>query len=366
MRVVVVGAGVIGCAVAFECARRGARVQVIDRRRPGQGATQASAGMLAPYIEGHSASLLDLAVKGLAAWDPFLADLRQSAGVVPEYERNGTAQAVFDDAGAAELTEQARLLDAAGVPHRLLWGDDARRLEPAFSTAVRAALEIPTHGYVSASEFVETLVGASMRLGASFTQANVLDVGPAASGVSVTTDTGRIDGDVAIVATGSWAAELARRDDGSTTPPVRPVKGQLIQLRTPAPVASRVLWGPGCYMVPRRDGSTLVGATAEDAGFDERPTLRGIRVLAAAASKLIPAIDGAVFEGIRVGLRPATGDQLPIIGPSRRLAHVYYATGHYRNGVLLSPLTARLVAGLVLEARESPELESMRPARFGL
>ena len=143
----------------------------------------------------------------------------------------------------------------------------------------------------------------------------------------MTTDAGRIEGDAAVVATGSWAAELARRADGAVALPVRPVKGQLIQLRTPAPVASRVLWGAGCYMVPRRDGSILVGATAEDAGFDERPTVCGIRALTTAASTLVPVLGGATFEAVRVGLRPATEDELPIVGPSSRLAHVYLRHG---------------------------------------
>jgi glycine oxidase len=365
VRVVVVGAGVIGCAVAFECARRGAQVRVVDRRRPGQGATQASAGMLAPYIEGHSATLLDLAVRGLAEWDPFLATLSESVATRPEYARNGTLQAAVDDDGARALEARARLLAAAGVPHRILCGNGARALEPALSVDVRAALEIPTHGYVSALEFVNSLVAAGTRHGASFLQANVLDVESAGAGVSIATDAGRVEGDAAVIATGSWTAELARRADASAAP-VRPVKGQLIQMRPVVPVASRVLWGPGCYMVSRRDGSLLVGATAEDAGFDERPTVCGVRALTTAASTLVPATDGAIFEGVRVGLRPATADELPIIGPSSSLANVHYAAGHYRNGVLLSPLTARLVADLVLDRRAGEDLKPLRPARFGL
>jgi glycine oxidase len=310
--------------------------------------------------------LLDLAVRGLAAWDSFLATLGASGGPLPEYGRNGTLQAALDEAGAGELQQQARLLAAAEVPHRSLCPEEARALEPTLSPDVCAALEIPVHGYVSAAGVIESLVGAATRLGTSFTQVNVLDIAAAGSGVVVTTDAGRIWGDAAVLATGSWTAELARRGDGVAVLPVKPVKGQLIQLRTPVPVASRVLWGPGCYMVPRRDGTLLVGATAEDAGFDERPTVRGVRALIAAASRLVPAVDGAAFDGVRVGLRPATEDELPIVGPSSRLAHVYYATGHYRNGVLLSPLTARLVADLVLDQRIGEGLEPLRPARFGL
>ena len=137
-------------------------------------------------------------------------------------------------------------------------------------------------------------------------------------------------------------------------------------MRTCAPVASRVLWGPGCYIVPRQDGTVLVGATVEDVGFDERATLGGVRSLVDAASALVPGLDSAVFKEVRVGLRPATSDELPIIGPSATMRQVFYAAGHYRSGVLLAPLTAGLVADLVLDGRAAPELAATRPARFGL
>ena len=131
-------------------------------------------------------------------------------------------------------------------------------------------------------------------------------------------------------------------------------------------MASRILWGPGCYIVPRRDGTVLVGATVEDVGFDERATMGGVRALVDAAAMLVPGLDGSSLESVRVGLRPATADELPIIGPSATMPQVFYAAGHYRNGVLLAPLTAGLVADLVLDGRAGPELAVTRPARFGL
>ncbi len=322
--------------------------------------------MLAPYIEGHSAALLGLAVRGLAAWDPFMSALGASVDTLPEYGRTGTLQAAWDDAGVRELQEQARRLAEAGVAHRSLCGAEARALEPALSQDVLAALEIPVHGYVCAAGLVQALVAGATRHGASFLHANVLGIETAGGRVSVTTDAGTVEGDAAVVAAGSWAAELVGQPGSAAEAPVRPVKGQLLQLRTPVPVASRVLWGPGCYMVPRRDGSLLVGATAEDAGFDERPTVCGVRALTTAAARFVPAVDGAAFEGVRVGLRPATMDELPVVGPSSKMPNVYLATGHYRNGVLLSPLTAKLVADMVIDQRTDVGMELMRPARFGL
>ena len=385
MRVVVVGAGVIGCAVAFECARRGARVQVLDPRQPGRGATYASAGILAPYIEGHSPELRALGVEGLAVYEPFLAALDATVDQPPEYRRAGTLQTAFDDEGARELSELARLLAEAEVEHRRMDGAAARSLEPGLSNRVIAALEIPLHGYVSPEALIAALVEGATRLGATFTTARVTGFEPAGQTTRVATDAGTIEGDAVVLAAGSWISELPTSIptqptsiDSPHQPPstvrtdlhrqsvVRPIRGQLLRLKSCAPIASRVLWGPGCYIVPRQDGTVLVGATVEDVGFDERATLGGVRSLVDAASALAPGLDSASLEEVRVGLRPATADELPIIGPSATMPQVFYAAGHYRSGVLLAPLTAGLVAGLVLDRRAGPELNALRPARFGL
>jgi glycine oxidase len=147
--------------------------------------------------------------------------------------------------------------------------------------------------------------------------------------------------------------------------PVRPIRGQLLQLASDGPPLHRIVWGPRCYLVPISQGSILAGATSEDAGFDERTTVAGVRDLLDGACDLVPHLWQATFTGARVGLRPATADELPIIGKSSKLPGVVYATGHYRNGVLLAPLTARAVADLVLENREDPLLAATRPQRFG-
>jgi glycine oxidase len=327
---------------------------VLDQRRPGRGATHASAGILAPYIEGHSPELRALGVRGMAAYDPFLAALRAATGQQPEHARTGTLQCALDDEGAGDLSQLARLLEEGEVEHRRMDGAAARVLEPGLSNRVISALEIPAHGYVSPDGLVAALVDGATRLGAVFSQARVTGVSGGQT-PRVETDGGTIDADAVVLASGSWL-------DG----PVRPIRGQLLHLRSCAPVASRVLWGPGCYIVPRQDGTVLVGATVEDVGFDERATVAGVRSLVDAASALVPGLDSAAFGEVRVGLRPATTDELPIIGPSATMRQVFYAAGHYRSGVLLAPLTATLLADLVLEGRAGPELAATRPDRFGL
>ena len=152
----------------------------------------------------------------------------------------------------------------------------------------------------------------------------------------------------------------------SLAPPVRPVRGQLLHLHFDRRPLGRVVWGTDCYLVPWRDGSLLVGATVEEVGFDETATAGGVKRLLESSAELLTNTPDARFEAVRVGLRPGTPDELPLIGPSSTMPGVYYATGHYRNGVLLTPLTAKLVADLVLEGRQDPNLELVRPDRFGL
>ena len=149
-------------------------------------------------------------------------------------------------------------------------------------------------------------------------------------------------------------------------PPVRPIRGQLVHLRFPEPPVSHVIWGTRGYLVPWQDGSLLVGATSEDVGFDERATAAGVQGLLERAGELVPAARTARFVEVRVGLRPLTADELPVIGASSTMRGVYYATGHYRNGVLLAPLTALMIADLLLDGRERQEHAAVRPDRFGL
>ena len=372
MKVTVVGAGVIGCAVAYELARRGARVLVVDPRTPGQGATRASAGILAPYIEGHVHSLLKLGVRSLALYDDFIQRLTVDAGVEVEYERCGTLQVAAADAETIRLAALARELAQARVIHRLFDKHEVREIEPDLSPNVHSALLIPSHGYVVADSLMRALVAAATRLGVVFETATVTQVGGGAAGACVHTSNGRIESDVIVMAAGSWAplipvrAGLEAASGRTQRPAVRPVRGQLVRLEVEGPVARHVLWGPGCYVVPLKDGSVLVGATVENVGFDDRPTAGGVRALLNAATSWFPALENAVFAGARVGLRPGTDDELPVVGPSSTMPAVFYATGHFRNGVLLTPLTASLLSDLVIDGHEGPGMEMMRPDRVGL
>jgi glycine oxidase len=362
--ITVVGAGVVGCAVAYELAARGAAVQVVDARGIGLGATLASAGMLAPRIEGHSAALLRLAQCGLAIYDQFVARVRGDAAQRFEYERTGTLQIARDAPEFDALAKTAAELAAADVPCTLFVNDTLTALEPSLTKDVRGGLLIPEHGYIAVAPFLQALVEACRRRSVVFRTSVVNEVTHDGTRACVVASDERIESDVVIVAAGSWSSSLSA---AAVTPaPVRPIKGQLVRLRASNRAASRVLWSSRCYLVPWEDGSTLVGATVEDAGFDESATAGAVHALLDAAIDLVPSLASSRFDEVRVGLRPLTADELPAIGRSSTMPDVIYATGHYRNGVLLAPLTASLVADLVLEGRARPELAVTAPDRLGL
>ena len=367
MHILIVGAGIVGCAIAGELASRGARVTVVEARGIGSGATHASAGILAPHIEGHLAPLRTLGVRSLELYDRFIERVAADSGQQVDYQRTGTLEIALNADEAEALCAASRTLAGLGVAHSMLDGSEARALEPQLPAAVVAALLVQDHGYVAADTLTGALVSAATKQGASFEISPVVAV-RGGSPPDVDTRDGTLTADAVVIAAGSWSGSLTAKsaDDGRARAAIRPIRGQLLRLRLASPPASRVIWGSGCYLVPRRDGAVLAGATVEDVGFDETATASGVQRLLAESAALLPILQHAAFEEVRVGLRPMTPDELPVIGPSSTDRHVFHASGHYRNGVLLAPLTAALVADLLLDGRERPELALVRPDRLGL
>ena len=362
--VIVVGAGIIGCSVGYELARRGASVRIFEARTVGAGATQASAGVLAPYIEAHEGGVLfDLAVRSLALYDRFVADTAEASGLPIEYRRCGTLEVATDPAAAIRL-QRAATSDAYRSVLRWLDASAARDAEPALPESTEGALLAAGHGYVAVPSLTEALAWAALRHGVQIEAAHrVSAIRSVGNSLTVVTEDGAAwAADDVVVAAGSWTGQL--ESPGFLTGAVRPIRGQLLRLTWRGEPLRHVIWGPDCYVVPWRDGTALIGATVEDVGFDERSTAAGVRDLLDAACELLPEAWRATFESARVGLRPATADGLPIIGRSPTVRGLVYATGHYRNGVLLAPLTAALVAEVVLDNREDPVLTPLSPGRF--
>lgn len=363
--VVVVGGGIVGCAIAYELARRGVQVQVIERRLVGSGATQASAGVLAPYVEAyHRSNLLELATRSLDLYDDFISHVVEDSGISVQYRRTGTLEVAADAEAATRLFAIRRMCASHGVGAKWLNAEEARNAESQLSNGIYGALLIASHGFVGAYDLTEALRRSAVAHGTRFlTSQSVVRVTSIDSGVRIETSGDTVTCASAVIAAGSWSGLV--EITGAKPLPVHPVRGQLLHLGWREQPLTRVVWSDGCYLVPWGDGSVLVGATVEKVGFDERSTVAGLRDLIEAARQIVPGVVDASFEAARVGLRPATPDEMPIIGQSSVIPGLVYATGHFRNGILLAPITGMLVAGLIVDHVQDAVLDSTAPSRFG-
>jgi glycine oxidase len=364
--VIVVGAGIVGCTVAYELARAGARVQVLEPRSPGQGATRASAGILAPYIEGHgSQTLRDLGRRSLDLYDDFMMRLAADSGEAIVYQRTGTFELAFTPADVDRLAALSSALQAGHIESQWVAPGAFTDLEPQVSGKALGALLIPTHGFVSVTQVTLAAARAASKLFARFKDAvGAVRIFRLPNGrVGVKTANATWEADRVVLAAGSWSTQIAV--EGADTIPVKPIRGQLIQMQTTPGSITRVIWGPDGYLVPWPDGSVLIGSTVEDVGFDENHTDEAVARLRNAAIELVPALASAEISSIRTGLRPKGPDDVPLLGRSRVLPGLIYATAHYRNGVLFTPLTVQLVRELVFDQPADPALKDLDPSRHG-
>jgi glycine oxidase len=365
--IVVIGAGIVGCAVAYELVRRGAAVTIVDDRMIGMGATQASAGILAPFLESHGNDpLLDLSIRSLDLYDDFVARVSAESDLSVSYSRCGSLSVATEAEDIHELRAAAAALSRRGLSADVMDSRAVHREEPHLAENVLAGLVIGTHGFVSARGLTRALAEAARRRGARLSeQHRVKHIAQQGADVVLETSRGALRADAVVLAAGTWSG-LVDVDDAPNRPPMKPVRGQLLQLTWPGAELRRVLWSRQVYMVPGDDGAVLVGATVEDVGFDEQATVAGVSGLLESACRLCPQARKAGFGEVRVGLRPGTSDDLPLIGASRLLPRIVYATGHYRSGVLLAPITAHLIADALLENRSDPAAAILSPARFNL
>lgn len=352
-RIGVVGAGIIGCAVAFELSRRGTPVTVYDGRTVAGGATRASAGILAPYTEAHAGgALFDLTVRGFDLYDEFVARVRDRSRIDFEYRRAGTFEVADSETRRDEL--QSRLSASWAEDAGLQWLDPEalRARVPPVAAGALGALFCPRHAHVGVGAFTAAIADAARRAGTSFhLEAEVERIELTAASVLIHS-TGRTDVlDRVVLCAGAWTPVLD--PTGRTVQRISPVRGQLVELMAPDSMLPGILWSSDCYIVPWSGGTLLVGATSEDVGFDERPTASGVCQMLSAAQALVPPLASAAFVEVRVGLRPAAVGGLPMLGPSSD-PRVIHAAGHFRNGILLAPLTARLIADYILDDAVDP------------
>ncbi|WP_406114002.1 glycine oxidase ThiO [Kitasatospora purpeofusca] len=371
--VLVVGGGIIGLVVAWQAARRGLGVTVLDPA-PGGGAAQVAAGMLAPVTELQYGEepLLRLGMASNERWAAFAAELTEaSGGLDTGYRQCGTLAVALDSDDREELRELHAFHRRLGLDSQWLTGREARRLEPMLAPGVRGGLHVTDDHQVDGRRLAAALVRACERAGAVLRRAEAAELlveGDRATGVRLTDGTALTAGRV-MLAAGSRSHLLAGLPP-SVLPAIRPVKGQVLRLRVPAayrPFLSRnvraVVRGGHVYLVPRADGELVIGATTEEQGHDTTVTAGGVYELLRDAHELVPGITELPLVETGAGLRPGSPDNAPLLGPTA-LPGLVAATGHYRNGVLLTPVTGDLLAEY-LATGDLPELaRPFSPHRF--
>ncbi|HYM51362.1 MAG TPA: glycine oxidase ThiO [Candidatus Limnocylindrales bacterium] len=360
--VIVVGGGVIGSAVAFQLSRSGLRVTVFDAGLPGQ-ASAAAAGVISAPVDAPTGPLAELAQESARLHGPLAEELRDRTGIDPGYRDSDVLYLAASDADELVLRRRRDLLDQAGV--HVGWLDAARvhDVEPAIAADTRAGLHLPKQHQISPPALVQALRRAAADLGAELRPRAVdalLHTGERVSGVMAGGEP--VTAAEVVIANGAWAGGFASVLDLSI--PVRPVRGQMVGVRSPRSVLRNVLFAPDVYLLRKADGWIYVGATAEEAGYDARLTARAVRDLLAQAVALVPALGDASFSHGAAGLRPATPDGLPLIGRLGPLRGLTIAGGHFREGVLLAPITAEVIADLIEGRAPRVRLDAFDPTRF--
>jgi len=375
--VAVVGGGIIGLAVAWRARQRGMSVALLERDELGRGASHVAAGMLAPVAEvefGEAArGALELGLRSAGTWPAFARELGEAAGVELSLRTSGTLIVARDDDEARELQRQLELRRSLGLRVRRLRPSQARELEPALAPVLRMALECPEDHSLDPREALHALRGACERAGVQIREHTpVASLQRDARGARVTglaTSSGErlVAGEV-VLAAGAWSEQLA----APVVPvavAVRPVKGQILRLHDPAGAGllSRAVRHEGGYVLPRGDGRYVLGATVEERGFELQPTAGGVYELLREAHELLPGISELELDEVNVGLRPGSPDNAPVIGRAG-IEGLIWASGHHRNGILLAPLSAELVLGLLDQAAARDEharlLDVCDPHRF--
>ncbi|MGW1911071.1 glycine oxidase ThiO [Streptomyces sp. NPDC002076] len=371
--VLVLGGGIIGLVTAWRAAQRGLATAVVDPE-PGGGAARVAAGMLAAVTELHygEEKLLALNLESARRYPDFAAELTELTGHDLGYRRCGTLAVALDADDRAHLRELHALQQRSGLDSEWLSGRECRRLEPMLAPGVRGGLRVDGDHQIDPRRLAAALVAACERAGVVFHRAwaERLDVvRDRAAGVTLADGTELRAGQV-VLAAGSMSGRLAGVPE-ALLPPVRPVKGQVLRLTVPrryAPFLSRtvraVVRGSHVYLVPRENGELVVGATSEELGWDTTVTAGGVYELLRDAHELVPGITELPLTETRAGLRPGSPDNAPLLGPSG-LEGLLLATGHYRNGVLLTPVTGDVLADVLASGRLPEEARPFTPQRFG-
>lgn len=366
--VVIIGGGVIGLAIGRALARRGvSQIVLLERARLGAEASSAAAGIIGPQAEANCAGdFFQLACQSRDMYPDFATALREESGTDIELDQTGTLYLAFTETDETELAHRHQWQTDAGYAVERLSASEARMFEPAVSDGVRSALRFPCDMQVENRRLVAALASANEQLGVTLLSGcDVREVSEQRGRVvAVETSLGRISTPFAIIAAGAWAGSISLPDISTAPVRIEPVRGQMLCFETNPRLARHVLYSPRGYLVPRADGRLLAGSTTEHAGFDKRVTTAGVHKLTEHALEIVPGLASLPLVDSWAGLRPRADDGLPVLGQSADIEGLIYACGHYRNGILLTPVTGELIAAIVLGQSTPAFISAFAPERF--
>jgi glycine oxidase len=362
--VAIAGAGLIGASIALELARAGLHVGLFDAQEPGREASWAGAGILSPAPENTAMlPMVALGQASLAMYPRFVAEVEELSGQKVGFRPQGTLETFSSSHAIEELSTVVALHHGLGLKAEPLSGDDARKLEPTLSEEIEAAVLRGDEASVDNRALTPAVLEAARRSGVEVFAGSevkaILRDGSRCVGIAMGDE--EIAAESTVIAAGAFSGAI---DGVARYAPMRPAKGQMVALRAADTSIERVIWSEHVYLVPRNDGRILAGATVEYVGFEKIPTVGGLSKLLAAAIETVPGLADAKIEEHWAGLRPDTPDHLPILGPAG-VEGLVMATGHFRSGILLAPITARLVREWITLRSVSVDWERFGPMRFG-
>jgi glycine oxidase len=363
--VVIIGGGVIGLTIARALAKQGAGdITVLEKNQFGREASWAAGGILAPQVEADASDdFFRLACRSRDMYRDFAADLQAESGIDVELDPTGTLFVAFTEAEEAEFRSRYHWQQSEGLAVEWLKGDEVRRIEPAISPNARCALRFPNDFQVDNRRLIEALIVANRQLGVHLIdncETGNLQITAGKVG-GVVTASGFMGAGKVLIAAGAWSSLI----NSAELAPVEPVRGQMLCFAAPG-FARHVIYSSRGYLIPRHDGRLLAGSTTERVGFDQRVTDDGIETIRSMALQIAPALASRPLTDSWAGLRPRASDGLPVLGAAQDVKGLFYATGHYRNGILLAPITGKLMADAILSGKTSPSIESFSPQRLSL
>ena len=361
--VTVAGGGLIGASIALELACAGLKVAIFDAQKPGREASWASAGMISPSPESAAmTSLLPISLASVAIYPAFIRRVEELSGRPAGYRKDGGLDILLTEDEMKKVSETLALHGASGLQAEALSGAQAYELEPGLTAEIRGAILRRDEASLDNRAFTEGMLEAAQRKGVEIYSNNGAKAlwleGPACRGLRL--ENGLVAARWTVIAAGCFSARI---DGALTYAPVVPAKGQMVALRCEDVQISHDLWSNHLYLVPRNDGRIIAGATIEYEGFDRTVTAAGMKSILTGAVSLVPALAKARVEETWAGLRPDTPDHLPILGPTDREG-LLVATGHFRSGILLAPITARLIREWVTTQKVSVDWSPFSPMRF--